>query len=196
MVKGMSQQAPEPDAIRQLETASPPRALSLSNSQFLQVVEDMGHMEPYEYMSTRTLQLVLKHDLMPSNLRYLQQPMNSKRHDVYPATLEEYTNLEIVLSLLDIYFHLLRQFHLCIGDDETADEIVRGMTHYVAHLRTLNEIYAWRTVLLYHMAFHELRRREMKRGFYGGWLTEDPDLMKRIYDLEESGVVGGALPSV
>ncbi|KAF9255529.1 hypothetical protein L218DRAFT_800551, partial [Marasmius fiardii PR-910] len=92
-------------------------------------------------------------------------------------TNKDYPSLAALIRPLSLYFRILVQFAATGGKMDVVAALTDGLLEYMDHLFDLDGQYDWNAVLLYHMKYHTLRRREMAAGNYEGWGVPDIKMM-------------------
>ncbi|THV06113.1 hypothetical protein K435DRAFT_627791, partial [Dendrothele bispora CBS 962.96] len=130
-----------------------------------------------------TLLDIARHEFLPADLRKLNTHLRDNTDEVSGRTpgasgsFKEYPTFASLHRPLCTYFAVLTQFASGTADATTVAAISHGAFEYCNLLHSYAQDYEWSAVVRYHMAFHDVQRREMANGNYAGWGKPDIVLM-------------------
>ncbi|KAF9800546.1 hypothetical protein IEO21_10340 [Rhodonia placenta] len=154
--------------------------------------------ELFPALDPALLRAITQHTLSPHDLYKLSLPRSHSARAPSPlpsASALPLTPLECItrfypspsalVNPLSLYFRILLAAAAATGDLARVHRLGAASSVYVARLVGLCEEHHWTVVLPYHVAFHERRLAEMRRGDYAGWAELDLALLVRCLGIDE-----------
>ncbi|THV03759.1 hypothetical protein K435DRAFT_609279, partial [Dendrothele bispora CBS 962.96] len=130
-----------------------------------------------------TLLDIARNEFLPVDLRKLNSHLRditdetSGRTPTGSSLTKDYPTFASLHRPLCTYFAVLTSFAAGTSDGATVAAISRSAFEYCNLLHSYAQEYDWSAVVRYHMAFHDIQRREMINGNYTGWGKPDLVLM-------------------
>ncbi|KZT00217.1 uncharacterized protein LAESUDRAFT_613137, partial [Laetiporus sulphureus 93-53] len=125
--------------------------------------------------------------LPASPLPFSSFPSAFAQHALGPREfiMRFYPSLSSLFAPLSTYFRILLAFTASSGSVDATHTLASATKEYLARLVSFSEEYHWSVVLPYHMAFHEKRLDEMRKGEFDGWAEVDLTLLVKFLEDEE-----------